>query len=60
LPGNLFSTSLKEREESIQQALDSAESAKKEMASLKADNEILLRETREERDKILRDARDCR
>jgi F-type H+-transporting ATPase subunit b len=37
--------------------LDSAESAKKEMASLKADNEILLRETREERDKILRDAR---
>ncbi|MBK8289613.1 MAG: F0F1 ATP synthase subunit B [Flammeovirgaceae bacterium] len=49
--------SLKEREESIQQALDSAESAKKEMASLKADNEILLRETREERDKILRDAR---
>ncbi|MBP9925278.1 MAG: F0F1 ATP synthase subunit B [Cyclobacteriaceae bacterium] len=51
--------SLKEREESIQQALDSAESAKKEMASLKADNEILLRETREERDKILRDARDA-
>ncbi|MBK7650560.1 MAG: F0F1 ATP synthase subunit B [Flammeovirgaceae bacterium] len=52
-------TSLKEREESIQQALDSAESAKKEMASLKADNEILLRETREERDKILRDAREA-
>jgi F-type H+-transporting ATPase subunit b len=51
--------SLKEREESIQQALDMAESAKKEMASLKADNEILLRETREERDKILRDARDA-
>lgn len=50
-------TSLKEREESIQQALDSAESAKKEMASLKEDNEKLLRETREERDKILRDAR---
>lgn len=52
-------SSLKEREESIQQALDSAESAKKEMASLKADNEILLRETREERDKILRDAREA-
>jgi F-type H+-transporting ATPase subunit b len=50
-------TSLKEREESIQQALDSAENAKKEMASLKQDNEKLLRETREERDKILRDAR---
>jgi F-type H+-transporting ATPase subunit b len=49
--------SLKEREQSIQQALDSAENAKKEMANLKADNEKLLRETREERDKILRDAR---
>ncbi|MEQ1586813.1 MAG: F0F1 ATP synthase subunit B [Cyclobacteriaceae bacterium] len=51
--------SLKEREQSIQQALDSAENAKKEMANLKADNEKLLRETREERDKILRDARDA-
>jgi F-type H+-transporting ATPase subunit b len=49
--------SLKEREQSIQSALDSAENAKKEMANLKADNEKLLRETREERDKILRDAR---
>jgi F-type H+-transporting ATPase subunit b len=51
--------SLKEREESIQQALDSAEKAKLEMASLKADNEKLLREAREERDKILRDAREA-
>ena len=52
-------SSLKEREESIQSALDSAEKAKSEMASLKADNEKLLREAREERDKILRDARDA-
>lgn len=51
--------SLKEREESIQQALDSAENAKKEMASLKADNEKLLREAREERDKILKEAREA-
>jgi F-type H+-transporting ATPase subunit b len=51
--------SLKERETSIQQALDSAEKAKLEMASLKSDNEKLLREAREERDKILRDARDA-
>jgi len=51
--------SLKEREESIQQALDSAEKAKLEMAALKADNEKLLREARDERDKILRDARDA-
>lgn len=48
---------LKEREESIQQALDSAEKAKNEMASLKSDNEKLLKEAREERDRILRDAR---
>jgi F-type H+-transporting ATPase subunit b len=49
--------SLKEREESIQKALDSAEKAKMEMSSLKSDNEKLLKEAREERDKILRDAR---
>lgn len=51
--------SLKERETSIQGALDSAERAKAEMASLKADNEVLLKEAREERDKILREARDA-
>ena len=51
--------SLKEREESIQSALDSAEKAKAEMASLKSDNEKLLKEAREERDRILRDAREA-
>jgi len=51
--------SLKEREESIQQALDSAEKAKLEMTALKSDNEKLLREAREERDKILREAREA-
>src|ERR1043165_1089889 len=50
-------SSLKEREESIQTALDQAEKAKMEMASLRSDNEKLLKEAREERDKILRDAR---
>jgi F-type H+-transporting ATPase subunit b len=49
--------SLKEREESIQTALDSAERAKLEMAALQAGNEKLIKEAREERDKILRDAR---
>ena len=52
-------SSLKERETSIQQALDSAEKAKLEMASLKSDNEKLLKEAREERDKILREAREA-
>jgi F-type H+-transporting ATPase subunit b len=52
-------SSLKERETSIQQALDAAEKAKQEMASLKSDNEKLLKETREERDKILKEAREA-
>lgn len=52
-------SSLQEREQTIQSALDSAEKAKQEMAALKADNEKLLKEAREERDKILREARDA-
>ena len=52
-------TSLKEREDSIQTALDSAEKAKNEMASLKSENEQLLKQAREERDLILREARDA-
>jgi F-type H+-transporting ATPase subunit b len=51
--------SLKERETSIQQALDQAEKAKIEMAALKSDNEKLLREARDERDKILKVAREA-
>lgn len=51
--------SLKEREVSIQTALEAAEKAKLEMALLKADNEKLLREAREEREKILREAREA-
>lgn len=51
--------SLKERETSIQTALDSAEKAKAEMAALKSDNEVLLKQAREERDKILKDAREA-
>lgn len=51
--------SLKEREDSIQTALDSAERAKMEMAALQAGNEKLLKEAREERDKIIRDAREA-
>ncbi|MGE0770237.1 MAG: F0F1 ATP synthase subunit B [Cyclobacteriaceae bacterium] len=51
-------SSLKEREDSIQSALDSAEKAKNEMARLQSDNEKLIKQAREERDKILREARE--
>jgi F-type H+-transporting ATPase subunit b len=50
--------SLKERETSIQEALDTAEKARHEMSQLKSDNEKLLKEAREERDRILREARE--
>lgn len=52
-------TGLKERETSIQSALDAAETAKKEIANLKADNEKLLKEARAERDQILKQAREA-
>jgi F-type H+-transporting ATPase subunit b len=52
-------SSLKEREKSIQDALDTADNARLEIAKLKADNENLLKQAREERDKMLRDARDA-
>jgi F-type H+-transporting ATPase subunit b len=51
--------SLKEREQSIQDALDTAEKARLEMAALKSENEKLLKEAREERDKMLRQAREA-
>lgn len=47
---------LNERENSINESLQSAERAKNEMAQLKADNEKLLAEARKERDNILKDA----
>jgi len=48
--------SLRIREDSIQEALDSAKETKEEMAILKADNEKLLGEARAERDVILKTA----
>jgi F-type H+-transporting ATPase subunit b len=51
---------LKEREESIQNALDAAKKAKEEIASMKADNEKLLAEARNERDRMLREGRDTK
>jgi F-type H+-transporting ATPase subunit b len=52
-------SSLKERELSIQEALDTAEKARLEMSRLKSDNENLLKQAREEREKILREAREA-
>jgi F-type H+-transporting ATPase subunit b len=49
-------SSLREREETIEGALRSAEQAKQEMMKLKADNEKLLDEARAERDQMMRKA----
>ncbi|MEM9920255.1 MAG: F0F1 ATP synthase subunit B [Bacteroidota bacterium] len=51
---------LKDRENSIQDALDEAKRAKEEMSNLKAENERILAEAREERAKILRDAKEMK
>jgi len=47
--------SLKEREDSIDQALKMAEQAKLEMQTLKAGNEKLLTDARKERDQMLKE-----
>jgi F-type H+-transporting ATPase subunit b len=51
---------LKEREESIANALDSARKAREEMAALNANNEKLVMQARAERDLLLKEARDTR
>ncbi len=51
---------VKGREESINNALASAEAARKEMQNLTADNERILQEARMERDVLLKEAREMR
>ena len=51
-------SALEERESSIENSLKAAESARNEMANLKADNEKLLAEARLERDTILKKAQE--
>ena len=46
-----------EREKSIEDALNSAEEAKRKIAELKSSNEDLLNEARAERDAMMKDAR---
>jgi F-type H+-transporting ATPase subunit b len=53
-------TSLNEREEGIQGALDAAEKAKREMENLQADNQKLLKEARSEREAMLKEAREIK
>ena len=51
---------LKDRENSIEQALLAADRAKEQMAKLQTDNEKILAEARLERDKLIREAREMK
>ena len=51
---------VKEREDSINKALESAENARKEIQNLTADNERILKEARAERDMMLKEAREIK
>ena len=53
-------SSLKERETSIEDALNAAKKAKDEVANMKAENEALLQEARLERDKMMKEARETK
>ena len=48
---------VRNRESSINNALEQAENARKEMQNLQADNERILKEARAERDTLLKEAR---
>jgi F-type H+-transporting ATPase subunit b len=51
---------LSERERSIEDALNEAKKAREEIAAMNARNEDLMREAREEREVLLKEARDIR
>lgn len=51
---------LSERERTIESALNEAQKARDEIASMNARNEELMREAREERELLLKEARDIR
>lgn len=52
--------SIKEREDTIEEALASAEKATREMKKLKESNEALLQEARNERDALMKEAREVK
>jgi F-type H+-transporting ATPase subunit b len=53
-------TAVNDREKSIEEALESAEEAKAQMAELTSSNEALLNEARSERDAMLKEAREIK
>ena len=53
-------TALKDREESIASALNSAEQARKDVEGLKADNNKVIAEARKEKNIILKEAREIK
>ena len=53
-------SAVNEREEGIKNALSAADSAKKEMENLQADNQKLLKEARAEREAMLKEARELK
>lgn len=53
-------TSIKKREESIANALNSAKEAEKKLNALKSENEALLAEAKKERDALLKEAREAK
>lgn len=55
-----IASALRKREDTIEEALQSAEMARAEMEKLHADNEKLLQEAREERSKILKEAKEAK
>jgi len=55
-----IANALKNREDTIKNSLEEAQRAKEEMASLKAENEVILAEAREERAKIIKEAKEVK
>ncbi|GAB7255666.1 F0F1 ATP synthase subunit B [Polaribacter sp. OB-PA-B3] len=52
--------SLEDRENGIEDALQAAENARREMQNLQADNEKLVKEARAERDAMMKEAREIK